>query len=264
MRAGQREGRVVVVEHCARPGRGGVAGGAAGREASRLVIRIGGAVVVLGMAGVAVGRGPSEDVIDVAARAGHGGVRAGQREGRVVVVEDRAGPACGGMAGCARRREASGLVIRIGRAGEVLGVARVAIRRSSSKHVIDVAAGAGDRRVRAGQRERRLVVIEDRARPRGGGVAGLAGGGEAGGHVIRIRSAVEVLGVAGVAICRRSRKHIIDVAAGAGDGSVCAGERERASCCDRRPRPPTRSWCGKSRRWSEKPAVLWFGFVVPV
>ena len=66
--------------------RGGVAGGACGGEAGGDVIGIGGRVVLFAVAGVAIGRRAGELATDVALRALHGGVLAGERElgGRVV------------------------------------------------------------------------------------------------------------------------------------------------------------------------------------
>ena len=51
---------------------------------------------------------------------------------------------------------------------------------------------AGDGRVRAGQRERRVVMVEGRRRPRRCVLAGSAGCWEAGGDVIGISSSGEI------------------------------------------------------------------------
>ena len=92
VRTGQREGSLVVVEDCARPGRGVVANLARGWEVRRLVIGIGGPVVILGVAGEAIRRRARKDIVDVAGGAGHGFVRTGQREYGLVVIEGSARP----------------------------------------------------------------------------------------------------------------------------------------------------------------------------
>lgn len=55
----------------------------------------------------------------------------------------------------------------------------------------------------AGERERSVVVIEHRTRPRGGGVAGLAGRREARGCMIWISRSVPICLVASVAVGRQ-------------------------------------------------------------
>ncbi len=70
----------------------GVARRAGCRPASRHVIRIRRSREVSRMAGIAVCRGACENVVDVATGAQYGGVRARQRERRVVMIEDRASP----------------------------------------------------------------------------------------------------------------------------------------------------------------------------
>src|SRR5258708_18175271 len=108
---------------------------------------VGGACVVCLVAGVAVGRCPDEDVVDVAVGAGHGGVRAGQREWRVVVIEDCPGPCRSGVAGGASSREACGHVIGVVGAGVVRLVAGGGIRRWPREDVFGWANRARDRRL---------------------------------------------------------------------------------------------------------------------
>ena len=132
------------------------------------------------MATVAIGRQRCVVVVHVAGRAGHALVGSGQRECGLVVIEHRAIPGSGGVAGRAGGREAGRYMIRVSRPGEVGLVSTVAIGRKGGVVVVDVAGRAGHGLMRAGQRERRLVVIENRAIPGRGRVASRAGGREAG------------------------------------------------------------------------------------
>lgn len=77
-----------------------------------------------------------------------------------------------------------------------------------------------------GQRESGGGVVECRARPVGRGVALLTSLRESGLNVVRIRSAVEVLNMTRSAISRRSHELAVDMALGAADIHVAAGERE--------------------------------------
>jgi hypothetical protein len=85
---------------------------------------------------------------------------------------------------------------------------------------------ACDRRMLTGEWELCLVVVERRARPLGGGMAGIAGGGEARAFVIGIRRGVVVVDVAGGAVLRRAGEQVVDVALRADDGGVLARQRE--------------------------------------
>lgn len=96
-----------VIEGRPRPGGGGVAGVTSGWESGRLMVRIGG-VVVIGLVTAHARRWQSRVVvIDVAHHAGHGRCRVEprQRERGVVVIKGRARPVRGAMAGIARGRE---------------------------------------------------------------------------------------------------------------------------------------------------------------
>ncbi len=98
VRAGQRESGLVMVELRSLPGAGGVADLAVGGKASRLVVRIGGAVVVIEVARHARGRQVGEVPIHVAGDAGERSVLAGERELRLGVVEASRSPSAGRMA----------------------------------------------------------------------------------------------------------------------------------------------------------------------
>lgn len=87
MRARKRENSEAVVEGCRDPRRGGVARGAGLRQAGRLVIRVGGAVVVVEMAGDARGVEAGISSADVARRARLRDVRTGQREASERMIE---------------------------------------------------------------------------------------------------------------------------------------------------------------------------------
>lgn len=74
----------------------------------------------------------------------------------------------------------------------------------------------------SGQGEVRLRMIELCALPLRGGVAGLAGRGESGVAVIRIRGGVICIAVTGGAILRRAREPVIQVALLASNRNVFA------------------------------------------
>lgn len=89
-------------------------------------------------------------------------------------------------------------------------------------------------------RNREPGMVEDCTRPGGRVVAALTGGGESGRHMIRIRRALIIHLVAGIAVCRRTREHVVDVATGAGNVDVRAGQRERGVVVVERSARPTR------------------------
>ena len=127
------------------------------------MVGIRGALEVLQVATGAGGIGAGQGVIPihVALRALYRGVRSGQRKTRRRVIKGRVVPVSRGMALLARRGEAGLHVIRIGRAIEILHVARPAIRRRAHKLPVDVALRAGHIHVAPGQREfRESIVIE--------------------------------------------------------------------------------------------------------
>lgn len=118
VRAGQRETGCVVVKDRAKPGSRGVARCAGGWISGSDVIRYRpaegrGALPLCDVAAVAI-RGQSAAVvpINVAQRAGHGCVRAGQREGGRVVIESGGRPIRRRVADGTIRRESSRDVIR--------------------------------------------------------------------------------------------------------------------------------------------------------
>ena len=142
------------------------------------------------------------------------------------MIKGGAGPGGGVVAQRAIGREAGCDVCRIGGPGKVLLVAAVAGGRQRRVIVVDVALRAGDLDVRAGQRKRRIVVVETRPAPVGGAVAGGAGGREAcSGVGWSVRPGV-IRFVAAVAVLRQRGVVVIGVAARAGGGGVSPGQGE--------------------------------------
>lgn len=102
----------------------------------------------------------------------------------------------------ARLREVSSDVVRIRGCLIILQVATDAGRAAEVVVVIDVAVGAQPRRhcVAAGKRKSDRVVIESGIKPGIGAVAGVAGSGESGGDMVRIRRRLEIRRVTRVAL----------------------------------------------------------------
>ena len=172
---------------------------AGGREELRLrrVAGIGRVVVVGLMTADARCRQRGVVVVDVAisADARRHRVRAGKREGCVVVVKRRVCPDSSIVAYLASGRESGCCVRWIIRAGVVLLVARVAERAVQSVVVVDVAVGAEPRgnRVGARQLETRRCVVEGTVGPEHSIVAGFARGGESRRNVVHRRKCVGVV-----------------------------------------------------------------------
>ena len=142
MRARQLKSSGGVVEGRIGPEHGVVAGFARGWEARRDVIHRRGRVVVIGlMARHTRGAGQVVVIVDVAIRTlpRRGRVRPGQREPRAVVVERRAQPGRGAVAGIASLREVRRHVIRIRRALVILQVTGDARRAVQRVVVVNVA-----------------------------------------------------------------------------------------------------------------------------
>ena len=129
------------------------------------------------------------------------------------------------MALLARLRESRLHVVWVGRAVEILDMARGAIGGRAHKLPVDVALRAGNGRVCARQLElRKHVVVESRRIPRGGTVAGLAAGREARLRVRRIVRLVEIRHVAADASGRCSHELVASVAGVAVQSRVGAGQ----------------------------------------
>ena len=143
------------------------------REPSGGVVRIGGALIVLQVAGVASGGEALVDAASVALHAGNREMRASERKGSLCgVIERRTSPIRGRVAQRAILRESRGRMIRIVGALVIFQMAGIASRAQALVNAAGMALCAGGRDVFAGQREGRLGrVIEDRAGPIRGGVA---------------------------------------------------------------------------------------------
>ncbi len=217
---GQREWRVVVVEHSIRPQHRVVTEFASRRESRRDVVHRSESIVVIRlMAAHAGGGGDVVVAVDVATRAlqrwHH--VRAGESETGGRVVEDRVRPQDRVVALLAGLGETGLHVVRIVRSLIVLQVTTHTCSRGDAVVAVDVAAGALQRRhgMRATQSEACGRMVEDRIGPQNCVVALLASLGEAGSHVVGVRSPLEIFQVATHARRRSEVVIVVDVAIGA-------------------------------------------------
>ena len=178
--ASQRERGCVVVEARWHPSSRRVAERAISGEAGSNVVRARRPRKVCLVAGVAIGRRRGIAVVSVALRARHRCMLARQRPVRIQgMIEYRVIPIGGVMARSAIVRQAKLHVWRVVAVGEVRRVARITLRRSPCKHVIDMACRALQRRVRARKRVTRVLqVVELGAHKVVQRVARLARGGE--------------------------------------------------------------------------------------
>jgi len=233
VRAGQREGRIVMVERGIGPDGCVMTDFARSGEARGGVRRVRRARVVLLMARVAKSAVQGIVVVDVAigTEPRRHGMRARQLEAGGRVIERGVRPLHRVVTGVASGRERSRDVVhRGGRIVVIRLVARDAGGAGQVVIVVDVTIGASTRRhrVRASQREAGAVVIEGCVEPRAGAMALIASLREVGRHVIRVRGSLVVLQVATDAGRRVEAVVVVDVAIGAlprGD-RVQSGERE--------------------------------------
>ena len=153
-----------MVKRRVRPRSGVVALGAGLGKASRHVVGIGCALIILQMAGHACRAAQAEVVVDMAvgAQAWWDGVGGGEWEAHRGVIEVRGEPGIGAVAQRAVGGEAAGSVLRIVGRLEIRGVTGVALRR----HGLELAgrsslmaAVAIHGRVRAGQRKAIIVLL---------------------------------------------------------------------------------------------------------
>ena len=227
MRAGQGESRARMVKEGRYPRRRRMAHGAFLRESSRYVAGIARVVEVREVARNTCRAQAREFAADMAARAGHVDMSAGQGERRSRMVEFRAGPLRRRMAERAILGEACTRVVGGGRAVVIDQVAGGAILRGARIPSVDMTLLAGS--IDVGTRQRELgqrIVVEFCTAPSDGAVARGAGSREAGVHMVRVGRAIEVGDVAGGAVFRRPGIAAIDVALLAGRVNVSAGQRE--------------------------------------
>lgn len=134
------------------------------------------------------------------------------------------------MAGGTGVWESRGHVIGIVGGVVVRLVTRVTVGRNAGVVIVDVAHGAGHRRVRMepGQRKRRVVVIEGSGYPCRGAVAHIALLGNPGGSMIRIVGSLIVLQVTRNARGAGQFVVVVDVTHGTGNrgSGVKTGKRE--------------------------------------
>lgn len=160
MGSGQRESGGGVIERCARPGDSCVAGVTSRRETCLGVVGVGGALVVLHVAGRAQATGQAVVPVHVTLRTLHRGMESGQRESGGRMVERAIAPRSRVVTLLACGRETGLHVGRVGRALEVRQVATYASRVREVEIVVDVTLRALQWDVRSGQGETSRAVIE--------------------------------------------------------------------------------------------------------
>jgi len=164
VRAGERERGVVVIKSGGSPVRGAVTYRAVQGEARLRVVGIGGLVVVADVTGVAVRGDGGVVVVYVTLRAGHGEVRTRERKHSGGMVESGPAPVDGAVALRAIRGKSGLHVIGVGGRVVIRHVATGTGARRGGEVVADVALRAGQRGVRSGEREEKVVVYRG-ARP---------------------------------------------------------------------------------------------------
>ena len=151
-------GEVRVIESGVQPAGRGVARSATGREACGHVVGIRRCLIVGAVAPITIRRQRRVIVVHVTVGAGHVGMRTGQREPCIVVVERSRRPGCCVMANVALLREACGHVVGIRRSLKIL---QVAVHAGAARQVV-VAIRVTLRTLH--------VSVRPRQRPAGGGV----------------------------------------------------------------------------------------------
>ena len=166
-------------------------------KSSRLVVRICGAVVVLHVTGVAVSRNIDVVVVHVALVAGHGRVRASERELRLIVIEGCGNPRRRVVAHFTLLRESYLCVIG------VVGVVEVGQMTGHTRRVcqfvisVNVTLRTLQRGMGTRQSPSSLAMVELCPRPGRRAMASVAGSGKSRLRMIRIRGAVVILHVTG-------------------------------------------------------------------
>ena len=192
-------------------------------ESGQHVVGIGSSVVIRNVARIAIGRCGGKAGVVVTLVALQSGVRASQRERSFRVIEYRTRPIGCRVASGAIGAKAGGYVIWIVGAVVIGDVARIAGSWCTVEDIVDVTQVARHRSMRAGERERRIGVIEGGTGPVRGAVTDRTIHREPRGRVIGIRGAVVERNVAGIAIGRRAGKDVIHMALCTSNRSVRAG-----------------------------------------
>jgi len=182
-----------VIEGCAQPSGRRVTGCARGRKSGRHVIRTVGRLIVGLVTAEAIRRHGGVVIVDVAARARHRGMRPGQRETGVVVIETRWTPRGGVVAHVTLLRESGRNVIRVICALKILQVTADTTGCAYVVVAVDMALATLHSCMRAGERPTGSRMIEVRGVPVCGGVTDLALLRETGRHMVRIGGAPEVV-----------------------------------------------------------------------
>jgi len=203
-----------------------VANLASGRESSRLVIRVCGAVVVLLVTGITVRGNVYVVIVHVALDAGHGRVRPSKGETRLTVIEGCGDPRRRVVADfallwkpCLRMIGVVGLVVVRQVTGDTRGVRQFVIS-------IEVTLRALHRCMSAGQRKASTIVVELRSRPRNCGVTDRTIGRESSLPMIGVSGAVVILHVASTASATAQVVVAVDVTLRALQRCVPSGQRK--------------------------------------
>lgn len=182
-----------VVKSGTRPSRRGVARLASGGESCSRVVRVRRILIVRLVTGVAVGGNRSVVVVHVAVGAGHCGMRARQRERRVVVIERGGNPRGRGVAQVALLRESDLHVLRVSRALKLFQMASNAGRAIQTVVSADVALRTLQGNMGAGQGKAGGCVVELAIHPKHRVMAAFASGGESSCHVVHGAESVVVV-----------------------------------------------------------------------
>lgn len=199
---------------------------ASGRESSRLVIRVCGAVVVLLVTGITVRGNVYVVIVHVALDAGHGRVRPSKGETRLTVIEGCGDPRRRVVADlallwkpCLRMIGVVGLVVVRQVTGDTRGVRQFVIS-------IEVTLRALHRCMSAGQRKASTIMVELRSRPRNCGVTDRTIGRESSLPMIGVSGAVVILHVASTASDTAQVVVAVDVTLRALQRCVPSGQRK--------------------------------------
>jgi hypothetical protein len=196
-------------------------------EGRQHVVGISSTVVIRHMARITIGRRGGKASVVVTLVALQCSVSARQREWGFRVVENRTRPIRCRVASRAIGAEAGRHMVRIIGAVVIGNVAGVACGWCAVEDIVDVTKVARNRGMRTSKRERRVGVIERSAGPVSSAVTDRTIHWEPRSRVIGICSAVIEHNVAGIAIGRSARKHVIHVALRTGYRGVCTREGKR-------------------------------------